>query len=34
MQLQQPEKFVDSGADIITSENAQERLDTLNSYLK
>lgn len=31
---QQPEKFVDSGADIITSENAQERLDTLNSYLK
>lgn len=31
---QQPEKFVDSGADIITSENAQERLDTLNSYLE
>ena len=27
------EKFVDSGAEIVTTDNAQERLDTLNGYL-
>lgn len=28
------EEFTDSGCDVVTSENAQERLDTLNSYLE
>lgn len=27
------EEFVDSGAEIVTTDNAQERLDTLNGYL-
>ena len=27
------EDFTDSGCDIVTPENAQERLDTLNGYL-
>ena len=28
------EKFINSGASVIDKNNAQERLDTLNGYLK
>jgi hypothetical protein len=27
------EDFVDSGSEIVTKENAQDRLDKLNSYI-
>ena len=28
-----PAEFIDSGCSVVTAENAQERLDTLKSYL-